>query len=178
MRRLFSRLFISIKINNHISMDCSAINMIDLKFLTNPLEMQKLNKDNDVFQIAPNDLAFYKKRIFQMAKNILQQKSTDMKVQNAFNAYCRVCIDYFKFIDKSEIIQTDYSHLKERKQQQPKNINLHTTNVIMMRKKKVRSPKITDHINIIRKKNTKKTIIPKKRSINLKDPKLQMKGVK
>ena len=158
-------------------MDCSSINMIDLEFLTNPMELQKLHKNNNKLQIDQNDIIFYKKRIFQMAKNILLKKKTDIKVKNAFDSFCKVCIEYFKFIDKSEIIQTDYSHIKPKQKKPPKNINLHTTNEIIMRKKKMRSPKITDHIKIKRKNNKKKTIIPKKRSFNLQDPTFQSKGI-
>ncbi len=33
-------------------MDCSAINMIDLEFLTNPMELQKLHKTNNKLQIS------------------------------------------------------------------------------------------------------------------------------
>ena len=158
-------------------MDCSAINMIDLEFLTNPMELQKLHKNNNKLQIDQNDVTFYKKRIFQMAKNILLKKKTDIKVKNAFDSFCKVCIEHFKFIDKSEIIQTDYSHIKTKQKIPPKNINLHTTNEIIMRKKKVRSPKITDHIKIKRKNNKKKTIMPKKRSFNLHAPTFQSKGL-
>jgi len=64
-------------------MDCSAINMLDLEFLTNPMELQKLHKKNNILQIDQNDITFYKKRIFQMAKNILLKKKTDIKVKNA-----------------------------------------------------------------------------------------------
>ena len=56
-------------------------------------------------------------------------------------------------------------------------MDLHTTNEIIMRTKKIRTPKITDHINIKRKKKKKKIIIPQKRSINLKDIRFQSKGV-
>ena len=121
-------------------MDCSAINMIDLEFLTNPLELQKLKKGKNLNKIQPNDILFYKKRIFQMAKDILLHKLADVKVKNAFDSFCAICIEYFKFIDKSEIIQTDYSNFKKDSTSKPQNIDLHTTNEIIMRKKKVRSP--------------------------------------
>jgi hypothetical protein len=158
-------------------MDCSAINMIDLELFANPLELQKLNKDKNLFHIEPKDIKFYKKRIFQMAKNILLHKPEDIKVKNAFNSFCKVCIDYFKFIDKSDIIQTDYPNVSEKKKHISQNMDLHTTNEIIMRTKKIRTPKITDHINIKRKKKKKKIIIPQKRSINLKDIRFQSKGV-
>ena len=159
-------------------MDCSAINMIDLQFLTNPTELQKIQKDHNMLQIDQQDIIFYKKRIFQMAKDILLQNQTDSKVKHAFDSFCKVCIEYFKFIDKSDIIQTDYSHIKVKKDLPNENIDLHTTNKIIMRKKKIHSPKITDHIKIKikRKNNKKKTIIPKKRVFNLKDKTFQVKG--
>ena len=43
-------------------MDCSSINMLDLQFLTNPLELQKLNKKQEISLINEQDKAFYKKR--------------------------------------------------------------------------------------------------------------------
>jgi len=157
-------------------MDCSSINMLDLQFLTNPLELQKLNKKQEISLINEQDKAFYKKRIFQMAKDILLNQSVDVKLKHSFEVFCCNCIEYFKFIDKSEIIQKDYIDVPQKKIKVKKYLNLDTTNQIIMKKKHVRSPKITDHIKI-KRKNKKKTIIPKKRIINLKDPQLMFKGV-
>ena len=77
------------------------MNLIDLQYLTNPLEFQKLQqKTNMTETISSKDLKFYKKRLFQLTKNILQGEKVDKKVQNAFEQYANVVIDHFKFICK------------------------------------------------------------------------------
>ena len=70
-------------------MDCSAINMIDLELLTNPMELQKLNKKKNLFKLDSNDLSFYKKRIFQAAKDILLRKPIDIKVYSVQTEFDR-----------------------------------------------------------------------------------------
>ena len=111
-----------------------------------------------MLQIDQQDIIFYKKRIFQMAKDILLQNQTDSKVKHAFDSFCKVCIEYFKFIDKSDIIQTDYSHIKVKKDLSKENIDLHTTNKIIMRKKKY----IRQKLQIILKLRLKEKITRRK----------------
>ena len=38
-----------------------------------------------------------------------------MQVKHTFNDYAKICIDYFKFIDKRDMIQKDYNSIKESK---------------------------------------------------------------
>ena len=52
------------------------------------------------------------------------------------------------------------------------------TNDLIFKKSKPHRPKITDHINIKSTKTVKAPIIPKKKKINLKDPKFRDKGLK
>ena len=98
------------------------------------------------------------------------------KLIESFNNFSRLCINHFKFIDKSDIIQKDYINIKKTVNKPSQEFNIKTSNQIIMKKKKMRSPKITDHINI-KFKSQKKTIIPKKRSINLTDKLFKLKGV-
>jgi hypothetical protein len=158
-------------------MDCSSINLIDLQFFSNPLAMQKMNRNIINKKINTEEIQFYKIRIFNMAKEILQGKEPDQKLKHIFNNFSHECIQYFKFIDKADSIQKDYkkniNETKEKKEMK----DVSGADFIMMKKKNVKIPKITDFIKI---KTTikKKTYFPKEHDINLSDPKYKTKGIK
>ena len=159
-------------------MESSDINMIDLKLLSNPSALYNLNKleEEPIDIIDKRELEFYKIRIFNTAKEILQNKDVEPKLKELFYHFANKCISYYKFTDKSDNIQKDYIHL-EKKQKKPSEFkNISDNNKIIMKEKKVRIPKITDHIKI-KTRQIKKTFIPKKRNLNLKDPKYKVKGI-
>ena len=159
-------------------MESSDINMIDLKLLSNPSALYNLNKleEEPINIIDKKELEFYKIRIFNTAKEILQNKDVEPKLKELFYHFANKCISYYKFTDKSDNIQKDYIHL-EKKQKKPSEFkNISDSNKIIMKEKKVRIPKITDHIKI-KTRQIKKTFIPKKRNLNLKDPKYKVKGI-
>jgi hypothetical protein len=154
-----------------------SMNLIDLQYLTNPVEFQKLQhktKNPDILSV--NDLKFYKKRLFQLTKNILQGENVDKKIQHSFEQYANVVIEHFKFMDKIDIIQKEYIDIKEKKCN-VQNIDMQKTNDLIFKKSKPHRPKITDHINIKSTKTIRPIIIPKKKDINLKDPKFRIKGL-
>jgi len=159
-------------------MESSDINMIDLKLLSNPSALYNLNKleEEPIDIIDKKELEFYKIRIFNTAKEILQNKDVEPKLKELFYHFANKCISYYKFTDKSDNIQKDYIHL-EKKQKKPSEFkNISDSNKMIMKEKKVRIPKITDHIKI-KTRQIKKTFIPKKRNLNLKDPKYKVKGI-
>ena len=159
-------------------MESSDINMIDLKLLSNPSALYNLNKleEEPIDIIDKRELEFYKIRIFNTAKEILQNKDVEPKLKELFYHFANKCISYYKFTDKSDNIQKDYIHL-EKKQKKPSEFkNISDSNKMIMKEKKVRIPKITDHIKI-KTRQIKKTFMPKKRNLNLKDPKYKVKGI-
>ena len=92
-----------------------SLNLIDLQYLTNPTEMNKLLRNKNLSSISMIDLNFYKKRIFQLTKNMLRGEKITTKVDKIFENYARICIEHFKFIDKMEIIQKDYENITTTK---------------------------------------------------------------
>ena len=154
-----------------------SLNLIDLQYLTNPDKLTKLMQKKDLQQIPRNDLDFYKKRIFQLTKDMLRGEKINTKVNKAFVNYAQVCIDHFKFTDKMELIQNDYKDIIPPVEK-AKTFNMKKNNDIMLRKKKPHRPKITDNIKIKSTRLVKPPIIPKKRTFNLKDPKFREKGLK
>ena len=89
-----------------------SLNLIDLQYLTNPDQMSKLKQKKEFQQIPRNDLDFYKKRIFQLTKDMLRGEKINTKVNKVFVNYAQICIDHFKFMDKMELIQNDYKDIK------------------------------------------------------------------
>ena len=64
-----------------------SLNLIDLQYLTNPDQMSKLKQKKEFQQIPRNDLDFYKKRIFQLTKDMLRGEKINTKVNKAFVNY-------------------------------------------------------------------------------------------
>ena len=153
-----------------------SINTIDLMYLTNPHQMKKVNKSVDELLVSKEDLDFYSARILKMTKDILKSKKVDIRVKHTFNEYAKICIDYFKFIDKRDIIQKDYNSIKESKSKF-KNIDLTKTNEIIFKEKKPKKMKITSQMNIKSNIPPEKIIMPSSKVFNLKDPNLKRKGV-
>ena len=159
-------------------MDIST-NEMDLMYLTNPLILQKLKKSSQLNKLSKEDLLFYRKRIFQLTKHFLQNKQINPSMDAAFQNYAQVCIRYFKFMDKADILQESYKSLSKQEKKEAKPFNMKSTNKQIMRKKVDIIPKITDHIHIkhISQAPTRNIIIPQQRKINLKDPKLREKDI-
>jgi len=157
-------------------MDVSA-NIYDLQFLTNPNLINKITNDK-MLCISPEDIKFYKKRIFMLTKNYLKGKKRDRDLDKIWQEYASACIAYFKFIDKAEVIQEDYKDYKAKKNhiKIDKNV-IKNSNEFMLNKKSPPAPRITDHINVksTKIKTAKKIIIPQQRNINIKTDKFKNK---
>jgi len=154
-----------------------SLNLIDLQYLTNPDKLTKLMQKKDLQQIPRNDLDFYKKRIFQLTKEMLRGEKINTKVNKAFVNYAQICIDHFKFIDKMELIQNEYKDIKPPVKKK-NTFNIRNSNSVMLRKKKPYRPRITDNIKIKSTRINTPPVIPKTRNFNLKDPRFREKGLK
>ena len=154
-----------------------SLNLIDLQYLTNPDKLTKLMQKKNLQQIPRNDLDFYKKRIFQLTKDMLRGEKINTKVNKAFVNYAQICIDHFKFIDKMELIQNEYKDIKPPVKKK-NTFNIRNSNSVMLRKKKPYRPRITDNIKIKSTRINTPPVIPKTRNFNLKDPRFREKSLK
>ena len=131
------------------------------------------------------DKKFYKKRIFDLTRRLLNNEKPETMypdVGSAFDDYARVCIEYFKVIDKSDIIQEDYNGFSEETLNDGITLdvsyNANESNLLMMRSIKISEPNALE--KLVKRKTTKlekKPIIPLQKDINLKDPNLKNKGI-
>jgi hypothetical protein len=150
------------------------------KYLAEKNPQTKLNNKRDK--------KFYRRRIFDLTKQLLSNEkpeSLSSDVKNAFENYVNLCIEYFKALDTTDIIQGDYSNLNldidAKNEINVENIgSTEEANQLMMRSIKIsHPPSLLD--NFVKVKNTKphvEPIIPKQKDINLKDPVLKNKGIR
>ena len=168
--------------NNHNHNDNNNTNNIDLEYLINPSVYEKYMEQNShVIKAKLNsDKAFYKKRIISTVKSILKNPEKNEypeEVTTSFNNFIKQCIRYYKFIDTSDIIQTDYieygtqsnnqydEHNKEAVSEET--INAITTQ--LMKNKDLTKTTTMDDFVEKKEVETKKIILPQERNINIKE---------
>jgi hypothetical protein len=152
-------------------------NNIDFLYLTNSMYLNKFNKKSET--ITKNiDIDFYKKRIFQITKDLLRKKKVDSNIQSAFDAYVSVVIDHFKFQDTMEIYQKQYVDIKDKKQPPKQDFQLNCTNKLMAKEIKFSQKTIKEIMNIQSNVKKSKIIIPSKKNIDINTTDYKTKGVK
>ena len=151
-------------------MDIST-NIIDLECLVNPCYTIKIpeQKINKIYSVNSEELRIYKRKIFQLTKEMLLGKRINNKINDAFHNFSRICIEHFKFIDKKDIIQNDYKDLQERTKKRDKGkFNLEKINKKMFKPEK----KYNDIAAFLKIKTAPKQIfLPKKRNFKKKQVK-------
>jgi hypothetical protein len=85
------------------------IDLITLECLTSPHFYDKYNiKKNKPKQISKVDRRFYKKRIINETRKMLRNDFDNIALKGIFTEYIISLIDYFKIVDKRDILQQHY----------------------------------------------------------------------
>ena len=156
-------------------MDLSRNLQMDLLYLTNDrMRMRVENLDNGVNK---EELKFYRKRILQQTKNYLREGRLESSIDRAFDNYVDKLIDYYKFIDKKEMIQKEYEDMKDSPKKKIKDMNLMEENKKMMKEVEPHVKTIKDFVSVVSEKPKKKRVIPKLKEYNLKKEELRIKGL-
>ena len=173
--------------NNNQTIDC--VNQITLDCLLNREMYDKLVNKTQNKKENLKDMKFYRKRIFDLAKRLLTSKeernNINPDVIYAFNNFVKTSINYFKIIDKQDILQKDYEELNVSLSNDCEDIENDNTDYNQYIMKSIPMPqektKITTLENFVIRKETneeKETMIyPQKREYNLKDESLKEKGI-
>jgi hypothetical protein len=102
----------------------------------------------------------------------------------SFETYIKACIDYFKVLDKTDILQQDYQDIPQG-QHFPSEMNTdqittpQEADQLMLRTIKIQEPNALE--KIVKRTATKlkkPMILPREKDINLKDPNLKNKGIR
>lgn len=155
------------------------IDKLTLEYLINPEQYKKYyNKNNNIDNEFDNDKIFYRKRIINLIKEMFKGNFDNKSLEDNFNDYIKNIIIHLKRIDTKDILQQYYIDISNNDPKKNlididriKNLN---DNLFYNEK-----PKINTIENFVKHKKEKKEIyiLPKKKEINLKDPKLKKKGL-
>lgn len=153
-------------------------NNIDLMYFSKSSYLNRTSNNLIKSELSNDDLEFYKKRIFQLTKDILRKKTINKKVLGAFNDYALAAIKHFKFEDKKEIYQKEFDDLTEIKKTPNKNFEITETTKMITKEIKINQKSVKELMNV--KTNIKKQslTIPKTKKININTDEFKMKGVK
>ena len=168
------------------------IDLITLECLTNPGFYDKYNlKKNNPNKISKADRKFYKKRIINETKKMLRNDFDTPALKEIFNEYVISLVDYFKIVDKRDILQEDYKNNPPQDKEYYDNVldeildisDNNLNNLIspdqLLFKTSNETKKITLDNFVVKHNPPKENIIyPEQKEINLKEPSLKTKGLK
>lgn len=130
---------------------------------------------------SKKDRKFYKRRILQMTKDMILSDdinaSSDMII--AFDNFSRTCISYFKMVDKTDILQTDYPPVDtfDTMADIPE-MTIEDSIKSLIRPVKITNITMDQFVKRTNTVNPDQQIIPLKRTVNLKNPELRNKGIR
>jgi hypothetical protein len=168
------------------------IDLITLECLTNPGFYDKYNlKKNNPTKISKEDRKFYKKRIINETKKMLRNDFDTPALKQIFNEYVISLVDYFKIVDKRDILQEDYKNNPTQDKEFYDNVldeildisdnnfnNLISPNELLFNNAN-ETKKITLDNFVVKHNPLKENIIyPEQKEINLKESSLKTKGIK
>jgi hypothetical protein len=140
---------------------------------------------------SKKDTKFYKKRILNLTRELFISKDACVPdVNYAFANYISQCVEYFKNIDTTDILQEEYNQFElesydfdvDEEYDAINNVNdnesyFSSMNSEIMRKINVKTNTLDNFIirNVIKKHEP--DFLPIQKEINLKDPSLRVKGI-
>jgi len=169
-------------------MSGAFVNQVTLDCLLNKEMFNKHVKNQKSKSINKEERKFYKKRIYNLFKELLitKEEPEDLlpDVKYAYDNFIHSCIHYFKTIDNNDLNQEEYKNLNEEPDisniQELDDDNLKTeeeANKLLMRSIKITTPPLDKFVKRKTTKVEEKLIIPKQKEINLNDPELKLKGI-
>jgi hypothetical protein len=170
------------------------VNQVTLDCLLNKQMYNSQIKSKRSQQINKEERKFYRKRSFNLFKELIngntpENLSPDIKY--AYDNFINTTIQYFKTIDNNDIIQSEYkdvifsldnsSNSFIDSSSNLKTENLKTENLdadlLLTRSIKLEVPTLDKYVTRTRTKKKEEIIMPKQKEINLQDPQLKNKGI-
>ena len=169
-------------------MSTEYVNQVTLECLMNKDTYKKYVATKKKNVVNKKDQKFYRRRILSLTKEMLYPEESIDKanvhhpsIVSLFQMYSKACIDYFKTLDKNDIIQEDYVSLTTETAEMSAD-DIKTQSEIdkqFMRSIQVREPNTLDKFV---KRSTiapkEEPVLPKQKDINLRDPALKNKGIR
>jgi len=143
--------------------------------------------------LSKEDKRFYRKRIYSLFKEIISGKPPPdlfLDVKSTYETFVTTAINYFKAIDRSDIIQSEYGEsvsvedLSNNTIDCSINCSINGTTdyneglLSSLRSVKMNTPTLDKYVTKIRTKKKEELILPQQKDINLQNPEFKSKGVK
>ena len=176
-------------------MSTEYVNQVTLECLMNKDTYKKYVATKKKSVVNKKDQKFYRRRRLSLTKELLYPEeaaekptptttpttTNDPNIVGLFQIYSKACIEYFKTLDKNDIIQEDYSTLtSETTEMSVEDIKTQTEiDQQFMRSIHVKEPATLD--KFVKRSTTapkEAPILPKQKDINLRDPALKNKGIR
>jgi hypothetical protein len=165
-------------------MSQSLVDQITLDCLLNKSTMGKHVMKQREKQINKEELKFYRKRIFNLFKDIISNTSpNDLSpdVKYAYDTFIKTSINYFKVADNNDLLQEEYKDIIPECINN-NNIDLSENSIeadtLMMRSVKMDTSTLDKYVKRISHKKQEKIILPKSREVDIMNPELKNKGIK
>ena len=133
-----------------------------------------------------DEIAFYKKRIFLTTKLLLRNNKVNPSVNNAFNNYARILIQHFKIVDTNDILQEEFKNMintdnlnneLNHELNPDYEIESDANSHIFVRQTDENEGTLNNFVKTVHTRPEEKMIMPKQRTVNLKNPVLRNKGI-
>ena len=169
-------------------MSQAFVDQVTLDCLLNKSMFNTHVKNKKAQAVNKEDKKFYKKRIYNLFKEMLINKAEPEDllpdVKYAYDNFINASINYFKTIDSNDLLQEEYKTLDE---QEAININdipdlgdditAEEADKLLMRSIKITTPTLDKYVKRKTTKPEEKLILPKQKEVNLMDPELKVKGL-
>jgi len=176
-------------------MSTEYVNQVTLECLMNKDTYKKYVATKKKSVVNKKDQKFYRRRILSLTKELLYPEETtatnpttpptktnDPNIVGLFQIYSKACIEYFKSLDKNDIIQDDYSTLTTTGTPEMSAEDIKTQAEIDQQFMRSIHVKETTTLDKFVKRSTtapkEDPILPKQKDINLRDPALKNKGIR
>jgi hypothetical protein len=172
-------------------MSQAFVDQITLDCFLNKEVYDKHIKNKKTAEKNKQERKFYKNRIYNLFKNIINHKDPEdlpPDVKYAYNNFLNASIHYFKSKDNNDIIQSEYKDLiiddvneiginesEIEAIKEPENTL--ESDKLLMRTIKIEEPTLDKYVKIKYTKKEEPFILPKKKEINLEDPILKKKDI-
>ena len=160
---------------NQLTIDC----LLNKDLINKHIKNKQSKKENK------EDIKFYKKRIYNLFKEIITGNSPDdllPDVKYAYSNFLNASISYFKTVDNNDIIQSEYKDMdfspEIRCTDNDISGNVINADKLLMRSIKIDAPTLDKYVTRVITKKKEEIILPKQRNINLNDPEFKNKGLK
>ena len=171
-------------------MSQAFVDQVTLDCLLNKSMFNAHVKNKKAHSINKEERKFYKKRIYNLFKEMLINKAEPEDllpdVKYAYDNFLNASINYFKTIDNNDLLQEEYKTLDDNNvalenidaiPELGDDVGVEEADKLLMRSIKITTPSLDKYVKRKSTKPEEKLIMPKQKEINLMNPDLKVKGI-